>query len=81
MRQKRRKCQSAGSSSYWGFHSRRTTTLRVCRPEIFNCDQGAQFTSMEFTKRLRSAEVDISMDGRQIFRQHPDRTIVSDDQI
>jgi putative transposase len=33
-------------------------------PEIFNTDQGAQFTSYEFTKTLRDAEVRISMDGR-----------------
>lgn len=34
------------------------------RPEIFNSDQGAQFTSREFTGRLRAADVRISMDGR-----------------
>ena len=34
------------------------------RPEIFNTDQGAQFTSMEFTGRLEELEIRISMDGR-----------------
>ncbi len=34
------------------------------RPEIFNTDQGAQFTSDAFTSLLRAAEVPISMDGR-----------------
>jgi putative transposase len=34
------------------------------RPEIFNTDQGVQFTSREFTGRLESAAVAISMDGR-----------------
>jgi putative transposase len=34
------------------------------KPGVFNTDQGAQFTSREFTDRLRSAEVTISMDGR-----------------
>lgn len=34
------------------------------RPEIFNTDQGAQFTSMAFTSRLASCGVAISMDGR-----------------
>jgi putative transposase len=34
------------------------------RPEIFNSDQGAQFTSPAFTGRLLSAGVQISMDGR-----------------
>ncbi len=33
-------------------------------PEIFNTDQGSQFTSYEFTKTLRDAGVRISMDGR-----------------
>jgi len=33
-------------------------------PEIFNTDQGAQFTSEEFTARLLVAGVRISMDGR-----------------
>jgi putative transposase len=34
------------------------------RPEIFNSDQGAQFTSPAFTGRLTGAGVRISMDGR-----------------
>ena len=34
------------------------------RPEIFNTDQGSQFTSQEFTSVLRDAGVAISMDGR-----------------
>lgn len=34
------------------------------RPEIFNSDQGAQFTSPAFTGRLQAAGVRISMDGR-----------------
>jgi putative transposase len=34
------------------------------RPEIFNSDQGVQFTSTEFTGRLEGAGVKISMDGR-----------------
>ena len=38
--------------------------LTVARPEIFNTDQGAQFTSLEFTERLVSAGIQISMDGR-----------------
>lgn len=33
-------------------------------PEIFNSDQGSQFTSTEFTDVLKKAEVKISMDGR-----------------
>ena len=40
------------------------SALRWGRPEIFNTDQGAQFTSRTFTERLRHAEIQISMDGR-----------------
>jgi putative transposase len=34
------------------------------RPEIFNSDQGSQFTAAAFTGRLAAAGVAISMDGR-----------------
>ena len=34
------------------------------RPEIFNSDQGSQFTSEAFTTPLRDSSVAISMDGR-----------------
>jgi len=34
------------------------------RPEIFNSDQGSQFTSLAFTQVLKEAGVRISMDGR-----------------
>jgi putative transposase len=34
------------------------------RPEIFNTDQGGQFTSPRFTALLKTAGVRISMDGR-----------------
>ncbi len=37
---------------------------RFGRPEIFNTDQGSQFTSPRFTGVLREAGVRISMDGR-----------------
>ena len=37
---------------------------RFGKPEIFNTDQGSQFTSQAFTSVLRQAEVRISMDGR-----------------
>ena len=33
-------------------------------PEIFNSDQGSQFTSTDFTDVLHDAKVKISMDGR-----------------
>jgi putative transposase len=34
------------------------------RPEIFNTDQGSQFTTVKFTSRLEACGVSISMDGR-----------------
>ncbi len=34
------------------------------RPEIFNTDQGAQYTDREFTKVLKNHDIRISMDGR-----------------
>ena len=34
------------------------------RPEIFNTDQGSQFTSREYTGRLEEAGVAVSRDGR-----------------
>lgn len=38
--------------------------LRRGRPEIFNTDQGSQFTSPAFTGILEEAKITISMDGR-----------------
>jgi len=38
--------------------------LQYGQPEIFNSDQGCQFTSTAFTTRLEAAGVRISMDGR-----------------
>jgi putative transposase len=38
--------------------------LRTAQPEIFNTDQGSQFTSQEFTGRLLAQGIVISMDGR-----------------
>jgi transposase InsO family protein len=37
--------------------------VAISRPEIFNSDQGAQFTAQAFTSRLLSHGVAISMDG------------------
>ena len=38
--------------------------LEVAQPEIFHRDPGAQFTSLDFTGRLASAGIHISMEGR-----------------
>ena len=40
------------------------------RPEIFNTDQGSQFTSLDFTQVLKDAEIAISMDGRGAWRDN-----------
>ena len=40
------------------------------RPEIFNTDQGSQFTSDAFTGTLKSNEIQISMDGRGRFQDN-----------
>jgi len=37
---------------------------RYGSPEIFNSDQGSQFTSPSFTKILKENDIKISMDGR-----------------
>ena len=38
--------------------------LRYGKPEIFNTDQGAQFTSRGFVELLESHGIQVSMDGR-----------------
>jgi putative transposase len=40
------------------------------KPEIFNTDQGAQFTSVDFTGVLLHAKVSISMDGKGAWRDN-----------
>lgn len=39
-------------------------------PEIFNTDQGSQFTSLEFTQLLRDHGIAISMDGKGCWRDN-----------
>ena len=43
---------------------------RYGRPEIFNTDQGSQFTSVAFTKVLLDNSIAISMDGRGSWRDN-----------
>lgn len=38
--------------------------LYLGKPEIFNSDQGSQFTSQAFTQKLLDQDIKISMDGR-----------------
>jgi putative transposase len=54
--------------------------LEKGKPEIWNSDQGGQFTSPKYTRRLQNAEINISMDGRgraldNIFTERLWRTI------
>lgn len=44
--------------------------LEISVPEIFNTDQGSQFTSEDFTGRLKEQGVRISMDGRGRFHDN-----------
>ena len=43
---------------------------RFGKPEIFNTDQGSQFTSDTFTKVLKDAQIRISMDGKGRWRDN-----------
>jgi putative transposase len=40
------------------------------RPEIFNTDQGSQFSSVAFTEQLKKNEIQISMDGKGCWRDN-----------
>ena len=39
--------------------------IKYGKPEIFNTDQGSQFTSLDFTNILNDNNIRISMDGRR----------------
>ena len=43
---------------------------RYGKPDIFNTDQGSQFTSIVFTTLLKKAEIAISMDGKGVWRDN-----------
>lgn len=43
---------------------------RYGTPEIFNTDQGSQFTSAEFTGVLKAHDIRISMDGKGCWRDN-----------
>ncbi|MEC5414504.1 IS3 family transposase [Aurantimonas sp. C2-4-R8] len=43
---------------------------RFRAPEIFNTDQGSQFTSIDFTKVLLAKDIKISMDGKGAWRDN-----------
>ena len=62
------RCSPGGCRTRWTrkfcVEASKEALARFGRPEIFNTDQGSQFTSTGFTDVLRGAEVRISMDGR-----------------
>jgi putative transposase len=58
--------------------------LKGGRPEVFNTDQGAQFTAAAFTGKLEAAGVAVSMDGRgraldNVFVERPWRSVKYED--
>ena len=58
--------------------------LSLGRPQVFNTDQGSQFTSIEFTIVLLDSGVQISMDGKgwafdNIFSERLWRTVKYED--
>lgn len=44
--------------------------VKYGKPDIFNTDQGSQFTSIDFIKVLKDAEIKISMDGKGAWRDN-----------
>jgi putative transposase len=44
--------------------------LKYGKPEIFNTDQGSQFTSAEFTELRKANVIKISMDGKGAWRDN-----------
>jgi len=48
----------------------REAIARHGRPDIFNTDQGSQFTSSEFTGLLKEQGIQISMDGKGCWRDN-----------
>jgi len=46
-------------------HDALERALTISKREIFDTDQGNQFTSLEFTRRLEAEGIRISMDGRR----------------
>jgi putative transposase len=44
--------------------------MKYGKPEIFNTDQGSQFTSAEFTDLIKANDIKISMDGKGAWRDN-----------
>ena len=52
------------------------------KPEVFNTDQGSQFTSLEFTQVLQEHVVKVSVDGvGAVLRQHLCGAVVAEGEV
>jgi transposase InsO family protein len=61
------RCQTTRSVQQAGVEALEEALSRGARPEIFNTDQGSQFTSDDLTGTLQSHGITISMDGKSRF--------------
>jgi len=52
------------------FEALREATRRHGKPEIMNTEQGSQFTSINFIKKLKDPDIQISMDGKGAWRDN-----------
>jgi putative transposase len=55
---------SISLESYFCMRVLERALLEYDKPEIFNTDQGVQFTSNDFIKRLEHGNIKIGMDGK-----------------
>ena len=61
---------SISMEAHWCVRVLDAALARHGKPEIFNTDQGSQFTSLAFTQRLKDEGIAISMDGRGCWRDN-----------
>jgi len=55
---------STTQDTYFCLEALEEALERYGKPAIFNTDQGSQFTSQDWTDRLKQADIEISMDGK-----------------
>ena len=58
------RCSLSACRTHWTVTSASRRYAAKGAPEVFNTDQGAQFTSDAFTEVLKAAGMAISMDGK-----------------
>jgi len=56
--------------SYFCREALKEALIKFPNPDVFNTDQGCQFTSMAFTKVLKDQGIQISMDGKGRWRDN-----------